>query len=145
GLVRPPVVAGAPVVDELAHVVERHAVAPVDAGQLVRPGGQRQALLEGVEVALGDLGPEWLNVSFACCNGHGYAAPIVRRSQPAPPGAHYRSEALRFKRCRPTLNPRSRDARERPGATTPRSWSRPAPCSSPTPTHPSRRSPSKRA
>ena len=43
-------------VDELADELERHAIGPVCAGQLVRPAHAAEPLLQVVEVRLGDLG-----------------------------------------------------------------------------------------
>ena len=58
GLLVAPVEGRAPVVDELAHVLERDAVVPVGAGQLIGPAHPGQACLEVVEVGLRQLGPE---------------------------------------------------------------------------------------
>jgi hypothetical protein len=52
-LLRAPVVAVQPVVDELADVVQRDAVAPIDPRELVREPGACEAIGEIVEVGLG--------------------------------------------------------------------------------------------
>ena len=48
-----PVVARAPVLGQLLDVVERHAVAPPDAGQLVGPAGAGEPVAQVVQVGLG--------------------------------------------------------------------------------------------
>jgi hypothetical protein len=58
GLVRTPVVAGAPVLGQPLHRAQRHAVAGARPGHLVRPPGGGQALGEVVEVALRDVDAE---------------------------------------------------------------------------------------
>ena len=70
-LLRAPVVPGAPVVDELADVVARNAVAPVHARQLVRPADAAEAVGEVVEVALGDVDLEGAELGAGCRRGHG--------------------------------------------------------------------------
>jgi hypothetical protein len=52
-LVLPPVVAADPVVDEVTDVVERNAIDPAGAVQLIGPAGTREAVLEIVELGLG--------------------------------------------------------------------------------------------
>ena len=52
-LLRAPVEARAPVVDQLAHVVERHAVGPADVWELVGPARARQALRRSSRSACG--------------------------------------------------------------------------------------------
>ena len=53
-----PVVARPPVLGQLLQVVERHAAAPADAGQLVGPAGAGEPIAQVVEVGLGDVDPE---------------------------------------------------------------------------------------
>lgn len=64
-LVGAPVVVVAPVVGEFLEVGARDAVLPVGAGELVWPAGVVEAVVEVVEVGLGDGEVEGLDV------GHG--------------------------------------------------------------------------
>jgi hypothetical protein len=57
-LPRPPVEAAAPVVGQLAQLLDRHAPAPAVAGQLGRPPGTGQTVAQVVEVGVGDVDPE---------------------------------------------------------------------------------------
>jgi hypothetical protein len=61
GLVRPPVIFGSPMLEELAHVVQRHAVAPAHGGQLVRPAHAGETRLQVVEIGLAYAGAKRSN------------------------------------------------------------------------------------
>ena len=50
-----PVVLSAPVIGEFPHGVQRYAALPPHAGQLARPPGAGQPVVQMVEVGLGDL------------------------------------------------------------------------------------------
>jgi hypothetical protein len=69
-LVRPPVVGGEPVLDQLPQVGERDAVLPAGGGQLLRPAGEGQAVAQVVELGLRDLDPQGPDVpAGAVCVG----------------------------------------------------------------------------
>lgn len=72
GLLGPPVEAGAPMVHQFPHVALRHAVAPLDAGQLVGPADRGQALRQIVQILLGDLDPERLDVAVVSAHDEGF-------------------------------------------------------------------------
>src|SRR6266446_1210191 len=61
GLVLAPVVASAPVLGQVLEVVERNASAPAEAGQLVGPARVGYALVQVVQVGLGNGNGEWLD------------------------------------------------------------------------------------
>jgi hypothetical protein len=61
----PPVVVGLPMVHELAHGRERHALGIISNGLLLGPSYRRQAPTEIIEILLRDIDAEWAD-RFAC-------------------------------------------------------------------------------
>jgi hypothetical protein len=62
GLLRAPVVCGAPVVDEVLEVGDRYATAPTDVGQLGGPARVSEPIAKVVEVAIGHFDAKWANL-----------------------------------------------------------------------------------
>jgi DNA-binding MarR family transcriptional regulator len=58
-LLRPPVVRGPPVVCDLAEVADRHASAPTDIVELLRPSRADESLAQILEGAFRDIDAEW--------------------------------------------------------------------------------------
>src|SRR5262249_31566726 len=85
-LMHPPVVLLAPVRRQLPHVLERDAVVPAGAGQLVGPPGPGQPVPQVVQVRLRDVDSERHDLS-----GHGpilseragFSAPVRHRAIPS--------------------------------------------------------------
>ena len=63
--VHTPVVAGAPVVDQVAQVVEGYAVRPADGGQFVGPARATEPLTQVVETVLGNSDAERLDQALS--------------------------------------------------------------------------------
>jgi len=82
GLVRAPVVAIAPVGDELSYVGEVRAVSPSRARHLVRKARARQPLPQIGEVGVGDVDAKWLDVHGPPPLVHGSRARRDGRSYP---------------------------------------------------------------
>src|SRR5262249_9704492 len=79
----PPVVFGAPMVQDLLDGLERDALRKVGDGLLVRQARNRKALLEIGQRTFGKLDPEGPNRGVACyrCGGFGHLSPpLVWRS-----------------------------------------------------------------
>src|SRR5436305_14148798 len=70
GLVLAPVVAGTPVLGQILEIVERNAPAPADARQLIGPASAGQAIVQVVQIGLGNGYFEWLDT-------HVYLAPLL--------------------------------------------------------------------
>ena len=58
GLLRAPVVLGAPVLGELLQVAQRHPASPAHAGQLTGPAGGGELVVQVVEIGVRDLATE---------------------------------------------------------------------------------------
>jgi hypothetical protein len=67
GLLGAPVVPRAPVPGELTQVAQWYAAAPPHAGQLARPAGGGEPVVQVVEVGLGNLDAVWLDVARSRC------------------------------------------------------------------------------
>jgi hypothetical protein len=80
GLLRAPVVLVAPVVEQLAQVVDRHAVLPAGAVDLIGEARPRQAITQVVQHGVVDADLEPLDV--------GHAALPVTAMRAAPSGNH---------------------------------------------------------